>query len=60
MNEQRKMLPEGLYGVGDTFLISLEVKYITSWDLPISPLCKAADYSKSEISPSHMLYVLWD
>lgn len=43
MNEQRKMLPEGLYGVGDTFLISLEVKYITSWDLPISPLCKAAD-----------------
>lgn len=51
MNEQSSL--KGCTGVGDTFLISLGEKYITSSELPILPLCKADDYSQSKLSHIH-------
>lgn len=51
MNEQSSL--KGCSGVGEAFLISLGLKYITSPELPILPLCKADDYSQSKLSHIH-------
>lgn len=48
---------KGCSGVGDTLLVSPEVKYVTSSVLPISPVYKATDYSQSKVSHIHTCFL---